>query len=52
MYQKFLDMQNEILVHKWIESEKAGRDIGFETALIDWMEKHRRYWTESVHKNN
>lgn len=52
LYQKFVDMQTEILVHKWIESEKAGYDIGFETALVDWMEKHRRYWTESVHKNN
>ena len=30
--------------HKWIESEKAGRDIGFEQALTDWIIKHRSNW--------
>ena len=29
------------LRHKWIESEKAGYDIGFERALIDWVVKYR-----------
>ena len=28
--------REEILRHKWIESEKAGYDIGFERALLDW----------------
>jgi len=36
----------EILKHKWIESEKAGRDIGFEKALLDWIVKHRSNWRE------
>jgi len=44
IYSKFTDMKNEILKHKWIESEKAGKDIGFEKALVDWIEKHRTGW--------
>jgi hypothetical protein len=34
------------LRHKWIESEKAGYDIGFERALLDWIVKHRSAWRE------
>ena len=33
--------------HKWIESEKAGHDIGFERALTDWIIKHRSKWRRS-----
>jgi hypothetical protein len=33
--------------HKWIESEKAGHDIGFERALTDWIIKHRTKWRKS-----
>jgi hypothetical protein len=35
-------------LHKWIESEKAGYDIGFEHALIDWVVKYRSTWRENV----
>lgn len=45
-YQEFLVEKDEILRHKWIESEKAGYDIGFEKALIDWMRRHRSCWLE------
>ena len=34
----------EILRHKWLESEKAGRDIGLLTALYDWRAKHYPNW--------
>jgi len=44
LYQKFVVMKDEIYRHKWIESEKANKDIGFEKALIDWMENHRLNW--------
>jgi hypothetical protein len=44
LYSKFIDMKNEIFKHKWIESEKAGQDIGFEKALTDWVTKHRIGW--------
>ena len=30
----------EIRKHKWIESEKLGREIGFATAAVDWIEKY------------
>ena len=36
--------REEILRHKWIESEKVGHDIGFERALLDWIRKHRESW--------
>ena len=46
LYKEFLAEREEILKHKWIESEKAGRDIGFEKALLDWIVKHRSHWRE------
>jgi len=37
----------EILKHKWIESEKAGYDLG-DKAVWDWVQKYahefREYW--------
>lgn len=44
LYQEFLAEREEILRHKWLESEKAGYDIGFEKALLDWIVKHRAGW--------
>lgn len=44
LYQEFLAEREEILRHKWIESEKRGRDIGFERALLDWIRNHREGW--------
>ncbi len=44
LYAEFLAEREEILRHKWIESEKAGCDIGFERALIDWTRHHRARW--------
>jgi hypothetical protein len=44
LYREFLAEREEILRHKWLESEKAGRDIGFEQALTDWIVKHRSKW--------
>jgi len=46
LYKEFLAERAEILKHKWIESEKAGKDIGFEKALLDWIVKHRSNWRE------
>ncbi|MBX7157923.1 MAG: DUF4032 domain-containing protein [Verrucomicrobiae bacterium] len=47
LYREFLAEREEILKHKWIESEKVGRDVGFEKALIDWTMKHRAQWRQS-----
>lgn len=47
LYREFQAEREEIMKHKWIESEKAGRDIGFERALTDWIIKHRSKWRKS-----
>lgn len=44
IYLFFLAMKSEIERHKWIESEKAGHDIGMELAMIDWILKHKIDW--------
>ena len=44
LYREFQAEREEILKHKWIESEKAGHDIGFEQALTDWIVRHRSKW--------
>jgi hypothetical protein len=36
----------EINRHKWLESEIAGYDIGFEAAAEDWLRKHASAWVE------
>jgi hypothetical protein len=43
-YRELLAQRDEILKHKWIESEKAGRDIGFQTALVSWLLHHHGNW--------
>ena len=43
--------REEIARHRWIESEKNGRDLGIE-AEIDWLEKHvesfKKYWCHKI----
>ena len=46
LYQEFLAERQEVLRHKWLESEKAGYDIGFERALVGWIVKHRLAWRQ------
>jgi hypothetical protein len=52
LYQEFVAEREEILRHKWIESEKQGRDIGFERALLDWIRKHRDDWRKTRSEKN
>ena len=40
----------EMLRYKWLESEKAGHDLGNE-AILDWIKKYAKDWRER-HKNN
>lgn len=47
LYREFQAEREEILKHKWIESEKAGTDIGFEHALTDWIVRHRLKWRKN-----
>jgi hypothetical protein len=55
LYQEFLAEREEILRHKWFQSEKVGHDIGFEKALLDWIVRHRAGWRaarrEQIRKN-
>lgn len=44
LYQEFLAEREEVLKHKWIQSEEAGHDIGLETALVDWAVNYREVW--------
>jgi hypothetical protein len=44
LYQEFLAEREEILRHKWHLSEKAGQDVGFERALLDWIMHHQHGW--------
>lgn len=37
--------REEILKHKWIESEKAHRDLGSE-AVMDWIAKYAAAWRD------
>lgn len=37
---------NEIERHKYFLSEKYGRDVGWEAAARDWVEKHAGKWRE------
>ncbi|HMK35226.1 MAG TPA: hypothetical protein VK463_09185 [Desulfomonilaceae bacterium] len=44
---EYLNIQSrEIERHKWIESEKAGRDLGMEAA-IDWILKYADLFSDS-----
>lgn len=47
LYQWFREEREEILRHKWFESQKQGFDIGFEAALTDWILNHRAGWREA-----
>jgi hypothetical protein len=44
LYRERRAEHDEILRHKWLESEKVGRDIGYELAQMDWRIKHRPQW--------
>jgi len=39
-------VQQEISRHRWLESEKAGSDIGFDKAAADWLNRFSDGWLE------
>lgn len=43
-YFKDLRALTEIRKHKWIESQKAGKEIGFASAAVDWVKKYGEEW--------
>ncbi len=34
----------EINRHKWLESEIAGYDVGYQAAADDWLKNHAQAW--------
>jgi len=42
-----LQEKKEIDLHKWLESEKAGHDIGKNRAVISWIRNHRQQWMQA-----
>ena len=39
---------SEIRRHKWLESEKAGAEVGFATAALDWITRYGEAW-KAIH---
>lgn len=39
--------EHQVLLHKWLESEKAGYDIGMEKAQESWAKYHKDNWRKS-----
>jgi hypothetical protein len=52
IYKEYLATREEIDKHKWYESEKAGRDVGFTYALFDWTMKFKTRWLQSRRKKD
>ncbi len=44
LYRALKAEHDEILRHKWFESEKAGHDVGIDVAVIDWKLRHSTLW--------
>ena len=44
--------REKIAEHKWLESEREGRDIGWEAALLNWVNDHRSAWKKSRAKRS
>jgi hypothetical protein len=50
LYKRFLQERDEILKNKWYMSEREGKDVGFERALLDWVCHHRDKWIKRLTK--
>jgi len=44
IYREFLALREEVNKHKWYESERAGRDVGWAQAVIDWTIRFKSQW--------
>ncbi len=47
---EFKKEKQEINKLKWLESEKSGKDIGYEQALFMWARRHRLPWRAARRK--
>ena len=48
LFEILRSQQQEIEAYKWIESEKNGRDIGWQRAVTEWRDRHYRAWKDHV----
>jgi hypothetical protein len=48
LFEILWSQQEEIETYKWIESEKNGRDIGWEKAVTEWQDRHYGAWKDHV----
>lgn len=37
LYKHYKEQRDHILKNKWYMSEREGRDVGYERALLDWI---------------
>ena len=51
IYKEYLALREEVNKHKWYESERAGKDVGWAQALIDWTMKFKSKWMQERKKN-
>lgn len=49
LYGRWQEIKHEILLHKWYESEKAGHDIGWERAAVDWWVRYGHKMDDAAH---
>lgn len=43
LYKKYAAERVHILKNKWYMSERVGRDVGYEKALLDWILNKKDY---------
>jgi hypothetical protein len=47
LFRYFREVEVDINLHKWFQSEKEGRDIGWDSALVDWtIRVSKRFFQE------
>lgn len=44
LVREWLAEREEVLRHKWFESERAGCDVGIDHARVNWVMHHRARW--------
>jgi hypothetical protein len=52
LFELLWSQQQEIETYKWIESEKNGRDIGWQQAVTEWHDRHYRAWRDHAWATN
>jgi hypothetical protein len=45
LYKKYMEEREHILKNKWYMSERAGKDVGYEKALFNWLLNKKDYLT-------